>query len=135
MTNNKRVVVTGLGAVTPLGCSFPEFWTNALKGKSGVGPLTRFDTADYQVKIAAEIRDFVPENHFDKKLTRRMDRFIQYAYAASLEAIRDAELDLEKTDRTRAGILLGSGIGGLGTIEEQRLVQARRQSARKYNAR
>ena len=128
MDDNKkrRVVVTGLGAVTPTGCSFTEFWENALAGKSGVSDITRFDTAEYPVKIAGEIKNFVPENYFDKKLTRRMDRFIQYAYAACLEAMQDASLDMDKVDRTRAGILLGSGIGGLETIEEQRLVVEKR---------
>lgn len=116
----RRVVVTGIGALTPLGLSFPEFWQNALAGKSGVGPITQFDTTDYAVRIAGEVRGFAPENFFDKKDSRRMDRFIQLGYAATLEAIREARLDLDKTDRDRVGILLGSGIGGLPFIEEMK---------------
>lgn len=118
----RRVVVTGIGAITPLGCNFPAFWENALAGKSGVSEITRWDVSQYPVRIAGEIKDFTPGDFFDKKLSRRMDRFIQFAYASSLEALADSRLDLDKTDRDRTGIFIGSGIGGLTVIEEQRLV-------------
>ena len=122
MENKRRVVLTGLGAVTPIGNSFDAFWKNALAGTNGVGPITRFDGSKFPVRFAAEVKDFRPEDYFDHKLARRMGRFIQFAYAASLEACRDAALDLDTTDRERVGILLGSGIGGLDFIEEQKEV-------------
>lgn len=119
MDSLRRVVVTGIGAVTPIGLTFPEFWKNALAGKSGVGQIEAFDTSEYSVTIAGEIKDFDPDNFFDKKLARRMDRFIQFAYAATLESLADSGLDLDSVDRDRAGIFIGSGIGGLKFIEEQ----------------
>jgi beta-ketoacyl-acyl-carrier-protein synthase II len=122
MHNTRRVVLTGVGAITPIGKSFPEFWKNARAGVSGVVPITRFDTSQYPTKFAAEIQDFAPEDFFDHKNARRMGRFIQFAYAASLEACRDAELNLDACDRERVGIFLGSGIGGLDFIEEQKIV-------------
>jgi len=120
MDNKRRVVLTGMGAITPIGNSFPEFWKNARAGVSGVGPITRFDTSSYPVRFGAEVKNFDPDNFFDHKAARRMGRFIHYAYAASLEAGRDAELNLDKCDRERVGIFLGSGIGGLDFIEEQK---------------
>jgi 3-oxoacyl-[acyl-carrier-protein] synthase II len=120
MKHKRRVVLTGLGAVTPIGTSFDAFWKNAMAGKNGVGMITHFDASDFPARIAAEVKDFRPDDFFDHKLARRMGRFIQFAYAASLEACRDAQLDLDKTDRDRVGILLGSGIGGLDFIEQQK---------------
>ena len=115
----RRVVVTGIGAVTPIGHTFPEFWANALQGKSGVGRIEAFDTTEYGVHIAGEIKGFVAEEVFDKKIARRMDRFIQFAHAATLESLRDSALDLDTVDRDRVGIFIGSGIGGLKFIENQ----------------
>lgn len=114
-----RVVVTGLGVVSPLGHSVDELWANLLAGKSGVGPVTRFDTADYTTKIAAEVKDFDPSPYFDKKEIRRLDLNQQYAIAASARAVEDAKLDLGAVDPDRAGVVMGSGIGGIVTFEQQ----------------
>ncbi len=119
MIKKRRVVVTGLGAITPIGLSFSEFWDNALAGKSGIKLIKSFDTTGYSSKIAGEINDFNPENFFEKKLARRMARFIQFAYVSSLEAKKDSGLDFSKIDVNRAGVLLGSGVGGIMEIEEE----------------
>ncbi|MBA4494733.1 beta-ketoacyl-ACP synthase II [Paenactinomyces guangxiensis] len=117
MTN--RVVITGLGVITPIGNDHTTFWNNLIQGKSGVGPVTRFDTTNYACKIAAEVKDFDPLHFLDKKEARKMDRFTQFAVAAAKMAIQHAELDMSKEDPTRVGVYIGSGIGGLGTLEEQ----------------
>jgi 3-oxoacyl-[acyl-carrier-protein] synthase II len=122
MEKKRRVVLTGMGAITPIGNNFPTFWENALAGVSGVGPITHFDTSNYPVRFGAEVKNFDPDDFFDHKLARRMGHFIQYAYASSLEACRDAALDLDKCDRERVGIFLGSGVGGLDFLEEQKQV-------------
>ncbi|MEW6328263.1 MAG: beta-ketoacyl-ACP synthase II [Thermodesulfobacteriota bacterium] len=114
----RRVVVTGLGLITPLGIGVTESWQAALAGKSGVGEITRFDTKDFSTKIAAEVKGFNPEDFIPKKLIRRMDLFIQYGIAAASMAIEDAELAISEENATRVGVLTGSGLGGLGTIEE-----------------
>ena len=117
MANNKvlkrRVVVTGLGAITPIGNSVAEFWDGIRKGKVGIGEITKFDTTDYKVKLAAEVKDFVPGDHMDKKAARRMEAFSQYAVAAAREAYEDSGLEIEKEDPFRAGVMIGSGIGSL----------------------
>ncbi len=114
----RRVVITGLGAVTPIGTGKEKFWEGLISGKNGIGPVTHFDAAAHDCKIAAEVKDFNPEEHINKKDARRMDRFTQFAVAASILAHKDSGLDLEKEDRTRIGVLIGSGIGGIGTLEE-----------------
>jgi len=119
MIEKRRVVVTGLGAITPIGLSFSEFWDNALVGKSGIKLIEGFDTTEYSSKIAGEITTFSPEDFFDKKIARRMSRFIQFAYAASLEAKNDSGLDFTKTDVNRVGVLLGSGTGGITEIVKE----------------
>ena len=113
----RRVVVTGLGAVTPLGNTVPEFWAGVKEGRIGIGPITKFDTTDYKVKIAAEVKDFVAKDRMDFKAARRMEAFSQYAVAASKEAYEDAGLDIEKEDPFRAGVIIGSGIGSLQQVE------------------
>lgn len=116
----QRVVITGLGVMSSLGRDIETFWTNLLAGKSGVSPIESFDVSEYPTRIAAEIKDFNPEDYFDKKEARRMDRFVQFAVAASLMALKDAGLDIkEHTDPERVGVYVGSGIGGLSTWEEQ----------------
>ena len=120
--NERRVVVTGIGAVTPIGLNFTDFWGNALKGKSGVRPITLFDTSQYDVRFAGEITEYDPINYMNKKVARRMDRFIQFAYTASQEALADSGLDLDKCDRDEVGAIIGSGIGGLRFIEDQKQV-------------
>lgn len=113
----RRVVVTGLGAVTPIGNNVKEFWEGIKAGKVGIGEITRFDTTDYKVKLAAEVKNFSPKEYMDFKAARRMELFSQYAVAAALEAVRNAELDMEKEDSFRVGVSVGSGIGSLQTVE------------------
>ncbi len=114
----RRVVITGLGAVTPIGNTADEFWSSIKEGKVGIGPITRFDTTDYKVKIAAEVKDFVAKERMDVRAARRMDRFSQYAVAAAMEAFEDAKLDMSKEDPFRVGVIVGSGIGSLEVIED-----------------
>lgn len=114
-----RVVVTGVGAVTPIGNDAKTFWDSLLAGKSGIGMITSFDTTDYPAKIAAEVKDFNPEDYIDRKEVKRTDRFVQFALAAAQMAVKDAGLDIHKENAERVGVYIGSGIGGLGTLEEQ----------------
>jgi 3-oxoacyl-[acyl-carrier-protein] synthase II len=113
-----RVVVTGLGAVTPLGNSVPEYWRAICEGRSGVGPITRFDPKRLDCRIAAEVKGFDPLKVIEKKELKKLDLFIQYAVAAGVEAVEDAKIDFSQMDPTRAGALVGSGIGGILTILE-----------------
>lgn len=113
----RRVVVTGLGAVTPIGNTVEDFWAGIKEGKVGIGPITKFDTSDYKVKIAAEVKDFVAKERMDFKAAKRMEAFSQYAVAASKEAYEDSGLDIEKEDPFRAGVIIGSGIGSLQQAE------------------
>ena len=115
----KRVVVTGLGAVTPIGNTVEEFWNGIKEGKVGIGEITKFDTTDYKVKVAAEVKDFVAKDHMDTKAAKRMEPFSQYAVAAALEAFEDSGIDMEKEDPFRAGVIVGSGIGSLETVERE----------------
>ncbi|MEK5443739.1 MULTISPECIES: beta-ketoacyl-ACP synthase II [unclassified Fredinandcohnia] len=115
----KRVVVTGLGTVSPLGNDVKTTWENAKNGVSGIGPLTRVQIEGLPAKVAAELKDFNPENYMDKKEARRMDRFTQYAIAASFMAVKDANLTINEENAERVGVWLGSGIGGMETHEEQ----------------
>ena len=113
----KRVVVTGMGVITPIGNNVDDFWSNIKKGTTGFGPITYFDTTDYRAKLAAEVKDFKATDYMDGKSARRMEKFCQYAVAATKEAIESSGLDLEKEDRTRIGVSVGSGIGDLMIIE------------------
>ncbi len=115
----RRIVVTGLGCVTPIGTGKDVFWESIKAGKSGVAPITRFDTTDFATKIAAEVKDFNPEDYFEKKDAKRMDRFSQYAVASARLAIEDGNIDLNELDRENIGIILGTGIGGLETFERE----------------
>jgi len=115
----KRVVVTGLGTVSPLGNDTKTTWENAVNGVSGIGPLTRVQIEGLPAKVAAELKDFNPEDFMDKREARRMDRFTQYALAASLMAVKDANLTITDEIAPRVGVWLGSGIGGMETHEEQ----------------
>lgn len=119
MSASQRVVITGLGAVTPLGLSVESTWKNVVAGKNAVGRITHMDASAFSCQIAAEVRDFNPEDHLDAKEARRLSRFIQFAVVASDAAIRDACLDLESEDRDRIGVMIGSGIGGLDILGEQ----------------
>jgi 3-oxoacyl-[acyl-carrier-protein] synthase II len=115
----RRVVVTGLGAVTPLGNDVETTWKNIIDGKSGIGPLTRVNADEYPAKVSAELKDFNPENFMDRKEARKMDRFTQYAVASALMAVKDANLTINEENSHRVGVWIGSGIGGMETFEEQ----------------
>lgn len=116
--STRRVVVTGLGALSPVGNNAEEFWSSLVQGRSGVGPITKFDTEGYPTRIAGEVRNFDPLNFVDKKDARRLDPYLQYAVASSVLAVQDAALDTGKVDSTRFGVLIGSGIGGITTLLE-----------------
>ena len=115
----KRVVVTGLGAVTPLGKSVAETWANLLEGKSGCAPITLFDASKFKTQFACEVKDFDPLLYFEKKEVRKVDRYTQFAFAAASEAIKDCGIDLETEDKNRIGVIYSSGIGGIKTFHEE----------------
>ena len=115
----KRVVVTGLGALTPIGKTAPEFWQGLLNGTSGAGPITRFDTTNFKTKFACEVKNFDPTQFIDKKEVRRLDRFAQFALVSSDEAIKDAGLNAPEINGNRVGVIWGSGIGGLDVFIEE----------------
>ncbi len=119
MGKNRRVVITGMGAITPIGNSVEEFWNGIKEGKTGFGPITYFDTADYRCKLAAEVKDFDPTQYMDKKSARRMEQFCQFAVAAAGQAIADAGLDMEQEDPYMVGCSVGSGIGSLQAMERE----------------
>ena len=119
MGKNRRVVVTGMGAITPIGNSVEEFWNGIKEGKTGFGPITYFDTADYRCKLVAEVKDFDPAQYMDKKSARRMEQFCQFAVAAAGQAISDAGLDMEQEDPYMVGCSVGSGIGSLQAMERE----------------
>lgn len=114
----RRVVITGLGAITPIGNNVEEFWNGIKEGKCGIDEITRFDTSDFKVKLAGEVKGFSVEDYIDKREAKRMDRFSHFAIVASREAWKDSGLNREKEDMTRVGVIVGSGIGGIGTIEK-----------------
>ncbi|PAF00529.1 beta-ketoacyl synthase N-terminal-like domain-containing protein, partial [Bacillus velezensis] len=117
--SKKRVVVTGLGALSPLGNDAETSWKNAIGGVSGIGPITRVESDEYPAKVAAELKDFNIENYMDKKEARKMDRFTQYAVVAAKMAVQDAGLNITDEIAPRVGVWVGSGIGGLETLESQ----------------
>ena len=115
----RRVFVTGLGVISPLGSSTPVFWNELIAGKSGAGPITRFDATRFSTRFACEVKDFTTEGVLDRKEAKRMDRFVQYAVVASAEALKSAGHELESSNRERFGVIVGSGIGGMETFESQ----------------
>lgn len=115
----RRVVITGLGAITPIGNNVEEFWNGIKAGKCGIDKITAFDTNNFKVKLAAEVKGYNPEDYFDRKEARRLDKFSQYAMVAAREAWKDSGLDKEKENMERVGVILGSGIGGIETIENE----------------
>ena len=117
--SERRVVITGMGVITPLGSDLNVFWQNLLAGNSGIGPVTRFDATNFDCKIGGEVKDFNPEDFMPAKETRRTDRFTQYAIGAAKLAVADSKLECGKEDLNRVGVLIGSGIGGMETIEKQ----------------
>ena len=115
----KRVVVTGMGAITPIGNSVEEAWNNAINGVSGAAPITHFDTEKFKTKFACEVKGFNAADYIDPKEARKMDLYSQYAIAAAKQAMADSKMDLEKVNLDRIGVIYGVGIGGLRTFEEE----------------
>ena len=115
----KRVVVTGLGALTPVGNNVADTWENLVNGVSGAGPITRFDVSKFKTQFACEVKNFKVNEHLDRKEARKMDLYTQYAIVAAKQAIEDSAMDLETIDKTRIGVIYGVGIGGLNTLEEE----------------
>ncbi len=116
-----RVVVTGLGCISPLGLNVKQTWQSCLAGQSGVSTITHFDASDFKTQIAAEVKGFDPDQSVGRRLARRMDRFTQFAIAATDEAIQDASLQIDDSNRDRIGVVIGSGIGGIGSLMEQQI--------------
>jgi 3-oxoacyl-[acyl-carrier-protein] synthase II len=129
----RRVVVTGIGALTPLGNSLPEFWNNLIEGKSGAAPITKFDTTKFKTKFACEVKGFDPLNHFEKGEIRKMDPFAQYALVTTAEALKDSGLDLDKVDKTRVGVIWGSGNGGFYTFQQEIIEYAKGDGTPRIN--
>ncbi|MBL8793814.1 MAG: beta-ketoacyl-ACP synthase II [Planctomycetia bacterium] len=115
----RRVVITGMGALTPIGSDLETYWKGLLAGRSGIGPIEQFDTTAFKVRFGGEVKDFHPEQQLDTKTVRHLDRFAQFAMIASIEAMKDSGLDISKEDPYRCGVIIGSGIGGLNEFEEQ----------------
>ena len=129
----RRVVITGLGALTPVGNTLPAYWEGLLSGTSGAAPITHFDSSKFKTQFACELKDFDPLNFMDRKEARKCDRFAQYALVASEEAITDAGLDFEKEDRDRIGVIWGAGIGGLETFQNEVLNFAEGEGSPRFN--
>ena len=115
----RRVVITGLGAITPIGNNTEEFWNGIKEGKCGIDEITHFDTTNFKVKLAAEVKGYNPEEYFDRKAAKRLDTFSQFAIIAAKEAWKDSKLDKETENMERVGVIVGSGIGGLETMEKE----------------
>ncbi|WP_022824051.1 beta-ketoacyl-ACP synthase II [Hymenobacter norwichensis] len=128
----RRVVVTGLGAITPVGSTVPTYWDGLRQGLSGAAPITRFDASKFKTRFACEVKDYSPDNYFDRKEGRKMDLFTQFAVIASDEAIKDAGL-LEGINKDRVGVIWGSGIGGLKTFQEESFNFAKGDGTPRYN--
>lgn len=129
----KRVVVTGLGALTPLGNNLDTYWSNLIKGVSGAGPITRFDPEKFKTQFACEVKDYDPLNYFDRKEVRKMDLFTQFALIAATEAFEDSGIHLETIDRHKAGVIWGSGIGGLKTFQDEVMSFAQGDGTPRFN--
>lgn len=115
----RRVVVTGMGAITPIGKTVDEFWKGIKNGECGIDEISQFDTTDYKVKLAAEVKNFMPEDYFDRKGVKRLERFSQFAIIAAKEAMKDSGITEENTNMNKVGVIISTGIGGLRTIEDQ----------------
>ena len=117
--SKRRVVITGMGVVTPLGCSVQAYWDGLIAGRSGIGPIRRFDPTSFDTHFAGECSDFVSDRWIEPKAAKRMDRFAQFAVAAAIDAAKDSGLDFSKVEPHRVGVITGSGIGGLQELEDQ----------------
>lgn len=129
----KRVVITGMGALTPIGNNLESYWQGLISGKSGAAPITRFDAEKFKTRFACEIKNYDVKDHFDRKEARKLDPFTQYAMVAADEAISDADLRLEKLDKYRVGVIWGAGIGGLETFQNQIMEHASGDGTPKFN--
>ena len=129
----KRVVVTGLGALTPIGNNLEEYWEGLKNGKSGSAPITYFDTEKFKTKFACELKNFNPLDHFDRKEARKLDRFAQYAMVSADEAIQDSGIDLDTVDKFRVGVIWGAGIGGLETFQDEVINFANGDGSPRFN--
>ena len=129
----KRVVVTGLGALTPIGNNLEEYWEGLKNGKSGSAPITYFDTEKFKTKFACELKNFNPLDHFDRKEARKLDRFAQYAMVSADEAIKDSGIDLDTVDKYRVGVIWGAGIGGLETFQDEVINFAEGDGSPRFN--
>ena len=117
---NRRVVVTGMGVISPVGNTVSEFWESLCEGKSGIDTITRFDITDFATKFAGCIKDFDPEDYMERRDARRMDRYTHYGIAATRMAMQEANFDMERIDKERLGVVIGTGVGGIETMEEQK---------------
>ncbi|MGK7391006.1 MAG: beta-ketoacyl-ACP synthase II [Candidatus Cyclobacteriaceae bacterium M2_1C_046] len=133
MDSKRRVVVTGLGALTPIGNTVEEYWKGLTSGKSGAAPITLFNAEKFKTRFACEVKDFDPTHYMDRKEARKMDRFTQFAMVVADEAVNDSGLDLEKIDLDRAGVIWGSGIGGLQTFQEEVMNYAHGDGTPRFN--
>jgi 3-oxoacyl-[acyl-carrier-protein] synthase II len=131
--NDRKVVVTGMGAITPIGHSLQEFWEGMLQGRNGVGLITKFDTSCFDTKFAAEVKNFNPEDYLDKKSIKRLDPFTYYALVATDMAMKDSEINFDKIDKERFGVIYGSGIGGMDTLQQQHFVYFESKNPRKIS--
>ena len=129
----RRVVVTGLGALTPIGNNVEEYWNSLINGVSGAAPITYFETTNFKTKFACEVKNFKVEDFIDRKEARKMDRYAQYAIVSSDEAVKDANFDFDKLDKDRVGVIWGSGIGGLETFQEEVMSFAHGNGVPKFN--
>ena len=129
----RRVVITGLGALTPIGNTLPEYWEGLISGTSGAAPITYFDASKFKTQFACELKGFDPLNFMDRKEARKNDRFAQYALVSTQEAIEDSGLDLDKIDKDRVGVIWGAGIGGLETFQNEVLNFASGDGTPRFN--
>ena len=129
----RRVAVTGLGVLTSIGIGVDDFWNGLQQGRNGVGLITRFDTTNFDTKFAAEVKNFNPDDYIDRKVAKRMDIFTHYAIATSEMAIKDSQLNLDKIDKEKFGVIYGSGIGGIKTLEQQHWIYFESKSPRKLS--
>jgi 3-oxoacyl-[acyl-carrier-protein] synthase II len=129
----RRVVVTGLGVVTSIGIGVDDFWNSLQLGRNGVGLITRFDTTDFDTKFAFEVKNFDPDDYIDRKAAKRMDLFTQYAMATAEMAIKDSQMNLDQIDKEKFGVIFGSGIGGMTTLEKQHWIYFESKSPRKLS--